>query len=516
MTDAQADDQEALKALMALESSGVTESALRKYPALSKLIFKEGLPSFDELGSSARKFAIDTAHTTLTIVAQTAMREAIEQRKRVGLNSNDPICQTATAGELLQLGTRELYETITLLEKSNPKRVDLGNNAVSTARDRQRTAGIWVNLQYSRVRQRREEFFTSFYGALCRHLNEGTRRTDLQEKLADILRTSESAASTPDVSTEDAPKSSSNAKSPIQDDAALQPTKTLLSRRTTITAVAIVCIVAVAVSIAIDLLSSGAPSGSDTATSTPLAAPNASVVPAPASALPVLVTGVSPVVPNEAAHSFVLPTALSMGSSDLAQFSSSIYPNSDAFSSWYSAHGGLAVDSGLITVTVRGNSDSTVRITDIKVQKTCQKPHGGTYFQGSSQGARDTFKIGFDLDAATPIPQKMASTSASAFFPTGENYFASESLELARGETQTLTLGAFTKRYACKFSFQLIVATPSGTFSEPIVTSGKQFELTAPSTPSVPNAPLSGYQAAYAYDLDSSSWKAVDPKTYKH
>jgi hypothetical protein len=226
----------------------------------------------------------------------------------------------------------------------------------------------------------------------------------------------------------------------------------------------------------------------------------------------VQVEDVTVLTTDTAAASFVLPSKLTMNPSDLANFSASIFPNTKTFEPWYTSHQGSAIGFGFTTLTLRGNEKDQIRITGMNVIKSCRAPLNGTYFAGYSQGTADNIGIAFDLDAANPMSQDMA-MAATGITPLGTDFFAAHTVTLNHGETETLSVGAYTKKYACTFTLRMIVATSSGSFIENIDDNGKPFVVTAQINPINPDAKYSGYQAAY---VDGpSGWAQVDPATHK-
>ncbi|WP_159025279.1 hypothetical protein [Streptomyces pluripotens] len=242
--------------------------------------------------------------------------------------------------------------------------------------------------------------------------------------------------------------------------------------------------------------------------------------PAPSSSPPVQIESVSPLANNEPGDmSFVLPDKLSLTSTGLVNFNKNVYSNSTAFRSWYTGRQSAQVGFAFTTVTLRGNESAEVTVQGMSVNSTCRAPLRGTIFSSPSQGEGDNIGMAFNLDVPDPIPQKVAfSPESGAGTPYKSNYFVGRHITLARGESVTLSIGAFTKLHDCSFRFEMLVATTSGAFTETIDDHGKPFELTALAKPRIEGAPFSGYQATYIngpyYGL--SEWQKVDPATYKH
>ncbi len=239
---------------------------------------------------------------------------------------------------------------------------------------------------------------------------------------------------------------------------------------------------------------------------------------APAASPPVLVESVTEIQSESGDGSLALPDPLVMGAPALANFNSRVVANSTAYSTWFMQHQGAAVDFGITTITLRGNTNETVRIADLRAEKSCRRPLAGTFFVGYTQGSGDTVRMGLNLDIANPRAQTMALTSARGLFPLGEDFFAGKTVQLAPGETETLSIGAFTKLYDCRFNFRLYVATSHGEMYETINDNGRPFQVTAMTPPSSVARPLSGYATAYAltpHTGDPPSWERVDPATYR-
>ncbi|MFI0406007.1 hypothetical protein [Actinomadura sp. 3N508] len=239
--------------------------------------------------------------------------------------------------------------------------------------------------------------------------------------------------------------------------------------------------------------------------------------PAPSSALPLHISSITEMRSESGDGSFVLPGKLTMSQEQLTTFNDLTVPSTEGFAKWYTDHKGAAVDFGFTNITVRGNAKGVVRITDVRVIKECNRPLTGTYFQGFKQGEGDTIGLAFDLDDRDPIPQEMASTAMEGLKPLDRNYFASKVITLKPGEEETLSVGAYTKQYACKFRLRAVMSTPDGPQYQDISYHGKPFEVTATAPSPKPGVPYAAYQAAYAvFDRGGvRNWERVNPATYR-
>ncbi|NGY62768.1 hypothetical protein G7043_28010 [Lentzea sp. NEAU-D13] len=184
----------------------------------------------------------------------------------------------------------------------------------------------------------------------------------------------------------------------------------------------------------------------------------------------------------------------------------------ESFDSWYQKHGGTALGSGYTNITVQGNDSKPVHITDMKIDAQCSVPLDGAFLQGyTAGGEHETIKIGFNLDDPKPFPEQMT-TLDDGLQGMGRNYFSAHTIELGPGETEVLTVGAYTKNRYCKFKLQLVVATANGTVVQDVDARDKRFEVTGLAPKKNAEALYSGYQKVYRQDV-SLSWKAVDPNS---
>ncbi|NKE55393.1 hypothetical protein FXN61_00530 [Lentzea sp. PSKA42] len=233
---------------------------------------------------------------------------------------------------------------------------------------------------------------------------------------------------------------------------------------------------------------------------------------ASADALPIKIQDITTFRNSARDHRFVLSDVVAEPPRVLALRDEVPSSGGEGFHSWFDKHGGTALESGFTNITVQGNSAKPVRITDIKIATECSPPISGTFLMGYTQGGgRETIKIGFNLDNPNPIPEQMTLLN-DGLQGSGVNYFAGQTIELASGETEVLTVGAYTKRQHCKFKLKLVVATEKGSFLQEIDSSGKKFEVTGMATAKENGLPYSGYQKIYRQG-PTLSWESVDPKT---
>jgi hypothetical protein len=189
---------------------------------------------------------------------------------------------------------------------------------------------------------------------------------------------------------------------------------------------------------------------------------------------------------------------------------------------WAWAHGGAAVTGIAITLDLRGNRKSPVRIQGMQLAEQCRTPAVGTLFYSPSAGGGHVIKMGFNLDKVHPIAQ-MDNGGGAGF---GKPYFSEETITLAHGEKQQLQVGASTQQHYCAFRIDMAVLAGNRIVHE-LIGNGKQpFRVTA--APTAPDPILRGqrtikyraYQRVYVGGVASDTvgcstkWVGVDPATY--
>ncbi|MBQ1089646.1 hypothetical protein [Streptomyces sp. B93] len=223
--------------------------------------------------------------------------------------------------------------------------------------------------------------------------------------------------------------------------------------------------------------------------------------PADPSSLPVKVVNMVDIKPAPVG-SFVLAENLDFSDEELAEFNTNVYAQTERHSSWFKEHQAIPVDSRAYnpraTITLIGNLQEEIRITDMKVIKDCRPPLDGTFFspfdpEGTTSPGPKIPRIAFNLDEGDPAPQDANKEPRG----NGESYFGSRTITLRYGESETLGLGFFSQQYFCKFTLRLFVATSKGSVYQDIDASGENRDLKSTTTPFSLTALLSG---------DSKKW----------
>ncbi|WP_406272369.1 hypothetical protein OH799_32630 [Nocardia sp. NBC_00881] len=204
-----------------------------------------------------------------------------------------------------------------------------------------------------------------------------------------------------------------------------------------------------------------------------------------------------------------------MSSSELASFAKDIYTQSAKYQGWLTSRGAVPVEGATTTLTLRANSTQPVRIIRMSAIKECAQPLNGTYFQPPAEGgAEPNIMLGVDLDTSDSIFQEMYHNE-SGLLPSGPSYFDQNTVMLNPGETQTFTIGAFTKLYSCSFKVRIYVVGSGPAVYQDIDCAGTSFKITAPARTKNPERPLSGYQTAYGRqgDYTAPEWIRLDPNS---
>ncbi len=119
------------------------------------------------------------------------------------------------------------------------------------------------------------------------------------------------------------------------------------------------------------------------------------------------------------------------------------------FNDWARRHGGIDVDASFIRLTVTGNRQAGVTITDIqaKVDKR-GPPLRGALFYAPPEGEQENAQIGFDLDEAVPVARRVEpNKNFGDRGYLGDEYFMKKSIDLALDKHQVFSIIAMTTSY---------------------------------------------------------------------
>lgn len=231
-------------------------------------------------------------------------------------------------------------------------------------------------------------------------------------------------------------------------------------------------------------------------------------------------------------YSFIVPGRVALTTAELSAMNRQVATSEAAYVNWFLRRGGVIANRGIISITLRGNGNGAVTITDMQVVKHCGRPlMDGTLFYSPTEGAGPfaTPQIGFNLAQQVTIGQYIPAPGAHVL-STGGNFFAKDVITLKPGEPQTLSAYVIADDEYCSFTFQLHVATATGrSATEDITDNGKPFQITSDGEPnympglsaSSGRVPFSSYRAVYAggaANLQNQTvgpFIQVNPETYK-
>jgi hypothetical protein len=158
----------------------------------------------------------------------------------------------------------------------------------------------------------------------------------------------------------------------------------------------------------------------------------------------------------------------------------------------------------LIQVVLHSDVKQVATIREIRVVKQCTEPFSGTELWNPAQGAIGNLGMGFNLDSQVSKAQFI--NGRERFYG---DYFAKKSIQLAPGESDTLSMFTLTTQHSCRFTFKLYTDYGSGQYVEPVNDNGKAFTASA-------GLPFRRFKVVYAGGDAGShgAYVRVNPKTY--
>lgn len=238
---------------------------------------------------------------------------------------------------------------------------------------------------------------------------------------------------------------------------------------------------------------------------------------------PVIVESAGP-MQNWQDYSFVFQHEFPLSTSQLAAMNKAVAPSPSAYSEWFDKNGAAVANQGLISVTIAGNSDAPVTVSDMEVVKQCQAPlSGGTLFFSPTGGAGPfpVPQVYFDLDSAMTVGQYRGVPGPPGRPTDGGNFFAKKAINLSFHEPATLSIYVTTYHQFCQFTFQMHIATIHGPVTEDITNNGGPFQITADGENGLGSndqVPFDSYASVFAIrngkTFGHSKFVPVDPHTY--
>ncbi|MFE6850010.1 hypothetical protein ACFVDH_04350 [Streptomyces sp. NPDC057674] len=225
---------------------------------------------------------------------------------------------------------------------------------------------------------------------------------------------------------------------------------------------------------------------------------------------PVEVVSVTP-VPSDA-MSWALAEGRALSAAELREIGGS--GDSGPSEDWFRRNDAVPVGGRQDRVVLQGNSERTVRVVDLAVDKTCRAPLTGTLFESPGAGQDDTVVLLADLDQRVTV---VRDGRPEAY---GEDYFAAHSLSLRPGEQIVVVVQAFTERHYCEYALDFTVLDGARRLTQTVMDDGRPFRVTATAVNEERTHPYEAYQRVYAGGLSShylcgdGSFVPLDPKRY--
>ncbi|MCB5168853.1 hypothetical protein LG634_29045 [Streptomyces bambusae] len=209
-------------------------------------------------------------------------------------------------------------------------------------------------------------------------------------------------------------------------------------------------------------------------------------------------------------HDYVFPSVMKLSSSQVEKLENGDYGQGVKFDDWFRRNAGVPVGFRIILLTVSGQSDEQLRITNIDlIKEKCAPPLTGTFFLngGTNAGESKVKFLFFDLDDRLPEPTD----------EDNEPYFARKSITLKKGESETVAAAVGANDRSCGFTFRFTVVVPGREpVKQEISDDGKPFRLSAHAR-GEEGRPYQRYRAMYVGGVAAPVGAGIvpaDPSTY--
>jgi hypothetical protein len=189
--------------------------------------------------------------------------------------------------------------------------------------------------------------------------------------------------------------------------------------------------------------------------------------------------------------------------------------NIAAYNQWFYDRGAYATAVDM-QLTVQNNRSHLIRILDMNVLKSCQRPLTGTLFFSPDAGADNNIRLGFNLNAPDTEAEAAAGWSTSTWKP---DYFDNYTVSIQPGAQQVFNVRAIVSNESCIFRIQATILDGDNTVYQVISDGNQPFRITSTASPfNDTTLKFSDYQVVYAGGIASPNPKEefvrVNPKTY--
>lgn len=125
-----------------------------------------------------------------------------------------------------------------------------------------------------------------------------------------------------------------------------------------------------------------------------------------------------------------------------------------AFVRWFSSRQAYEVGGANTQLVIQNSRDYSIRIIDMNVVKSCQRPLVGTLFFGAGGAEDATVGIGFNLDSSNTDAETARGIGWEDWIP---GYFTNYTISLKPGEQQVFDVYTATTYQACTYRLQVTI-----------------------------------------------------------
>ncbi len=164
-----------------------------------------------------------------------------------------------------------------------------------------------------------------------------------------------------------------------------------------------------------------------------------------------------------------------------------------AFVRWFSSRQAYEVGGANTQLVIQNSRDYSIRIIDMNVVKSCQRPLVGTLFFGAGGAEDATVGIGFNLDSSNTDAETARGIGWEDWIP---GYFTNYTISLKPGEQQVFDVYTATTYQACTYRLQVTILDGERKVYQFIGDGDQPFRVTA--MPGGKSAPIfSDYRFMY-------------------
>lgn len=219
---------------------------------------------------------------------------------------------------------------------------------------------------------------------------------------------------------------------------------------------------------------------------------------------------------NTGSNSWAFPDVRELSAAELREIGD--IGNQTRYDDWFLERDAVPVGLRADQVLLEGNSDRSVRIVGLTLDKTCREPLAGTLFDNPDAGQDDTVMLRVDLDQRFPVVQSSDPDAEEG------DYFEHNSISLKQGEQVTVIVLAYTQRQYCEYNLDFEIAHGDETLTQTVKDNGRPFRLSADTSDTGRTHPYDSYGRVYLGGVavaavcpsGGGEFIGVDPKTFTY